>query len=82
VQTSLDALRPHLPAMPGTYDGNTVIQEAHPPVETPGIRVSRDSEASVRYSERVNSCKRSCSLQRTDRYGMVGQEPEHFQRDA
>jgi len=47
----------------------------------PGIRIIRDSEVSVRYSERVNSSKSSVSLQRTDRYGIVGQERCHLQLD-
>ena len=48
-----------------------------------GIYVKRDRQASVRYSERVNSRKSSFSLQRTDRHhGIVGQERSHFQRDS
>jgi transposase len=48
---------------------------------TSGIRVRRDNQASVRYSERVNSGKSSVSLERTDRYEIVGKEHGHFQRD-
>ena len=47
-----------------------------------GWRLRRDSQTSVRYSERVNSSKRSFSLQRTDRYGIVGQERCHFQLNS
>ena len=50
-------------------------------MEFRGIRIIRDSEVSVRYSERVNSSKSSISLQRTDRYGIVGQERCHLQLD-
>jgi transposase len=46
-----------------------------------GIHVRRDRQISVRYSERANSSKRSFSLQRTERYGIVGQERSHFQFD-
>jgi transposase-like protein len=46
------------------------------------IHVRRDRQTSVRYSERVNSSRSSFSHQRTDRYGIVGQEPSHFQRDS
>jgi PIN domain nuclease of toxin-antitoxin system len=38
-----------------------------------GCRLRRDSQASVRYSERVNSSQSSFSLHRTDRHdGIVG----------
>jgi hypothetical protein len=49
---------------------------------TEGIRLKRDSPASVRYSERLNSRKSSFSVQRTDRYGIVDQERCHFQFDS
>jgi hypothetical protein len=48
-----------------------------------GIRLSRDSAVSVRYSERVNSRKSSFSLQRSDRHHeIVGQKRCYFQLDS
>jgi RNA-directed DNA polymerase len=47
-----------------------------------GIHVKRDSFASVRYSEGLNSFQSSFPLQRTDRYGIVGQECCPFQLDS
>jgi hypothetical protein len=44
-----------------------------------GIRLRRDSWVSVMYAEALNSGKSSVTLQRTDRHGILGQKPAHFQ---
>jgi hypothetical protein len=43
----------------------------------------RDSVSSIAYSEELISDTISATLQSTDRhYGIVDQEPDHFQRDS
>jgi hypothetical protein len=43
----------------------------------------RDSVSSIAYSEELISDTISTTLQSTDRhYGIVGQEPDHFQLDS
>ncbi len=44
-----------------------------------GIRLRRDSFASVRYSKGLNSGKSSATLRRTDRHGSMGQKSSDFQ---
>ena len=54
----------------------TPISSLRPPR---GSRLTRDSWVSVMYAEELNSAKSSVNLQRTDRHGMLGQKPSHFQ---
>ena len=44
-----------------------------------GIRLRRDSWASVRDPEELNSAKSSVTLQRTDRHEILGQKSADFQ---
>ena len=44
-----------------------------------GIRLRRDSWVSVMYAEALNSTTSSVTLQSTDRHGILGQKPSHFQ---
>jgi hypothetical protein len=45
-----------------------------------GIDLTRDSVASVRYAEGLNSSKSSVPLQSTDRHDILGQKSAGFQR--
>jgi DNA invertase Pin-like site-specific DNA recombinase len=45
-----------------------------------GIRLRRDSWGSVMYAEERHSAMSSVPLQSTDRHGILGQKPAHFQR--
>jgi hypothetical protein len=45
----------------------------------PGIDLKRDSLTSVMYAEALNSATSSVTLQSTDRHGILGQKPTHFQ---
>jgi hypothetical protein len=48
-----------------------------------GIRLRRDSQWSIAYSEELIASTISATLQSMDRHhGMVGQERGHFQRDS
>jgi hypothetical protein len=48
-------------------------------VSSEGIRLKRDNWVSVRYAEELNSATSSVTLQSTDRHGILGQKPTHFQ---
>jgi len=51
--------------------------------ETVARFLRRDSVSSIAYSEELISDTMSATLQSTDRhYGIVDQEPDHFQRDS
>jgi hypothetical protein len=48
-------------------------------LEILGIDLKRDSLTSVMYAEALNSATSSVTLQGTDRHGILGQKPTHFQ---
>jgi len=49
------------------------------PLGIPGIGLTRDNVASVRYAEGLNSSKSSVPLQSTDRHDILGQKSSGFQ---
>jgi 5,10-methylene-tetrahydrofolate dehydrogenase/methenyl tetrahydrofolate cyclohydrolase len=58
----------------GLYARQTVAE-----VVEVGIDLKRDSLTSVMYAEELNSATSSVTLQSTDRHGILGQKPTHFQ---
>jgi hypothetical protein len=49
------------------------------PSQDRATSLTRDTLVSIMYSEELNSGKRSVTLQRTDRHGILGQKPFDFQ---
>ena len=47
-----------------------------------GIYLKRDTLASVKYSEELNSIMISATHQRTDRHEILGEKSADFQRDS
>jgi hypothetical protein len=59
--------------------GAWVVMKWIRPYADRGIRLRRDSWVSVMYAEELNSTTSSVTLQSTDRHGILGQKPAHFQ---